>query len=295
MLFRLTATLVAVIAVSAARVAALGGEPVVHRDLEYAEREDAAASQTSLDLYAPENAKNCPIVVWVHGGGWRIGDKRMVNHKPVAFGDRGIILASINYRLQPATDYRGQATDVADAVRWLADHAEVYGGDSQRMILMGHSAGAHLAALAVADAEYLKKAGVERESVCGVVLLDGAGYDVEQQMKQVQLMPRLGRLYHDAFGDEPAAWRDASPIHHVKDSQDYPPFLILHVASRPDSGRQSRALAEKLVAAGGQAEAVPCEGKTHATINREFGLGEDAPTKAAMEFIDEAFALQRPK
>jgi arylformamidase len=260
-------------------------EPTVHRDLPYAEHKGAPKNSTSLDLYVPPDAKLAPIVVWIHGGGWRHGDKRMVALKPAYFCDQGMILASINYRLQPATDYRGQAADVAAAVRWLVDHAAEYGGDPQRIILLGHSAGAHMAALVAADHSYLETAKVDPKVLRGVILLDGAGYDVPRQIKEARL-PALKKLYRDAFGDDPEVWEAASPLHHVKEGGAYPPVLILYVANRRDSSSQSVALSERLRAVGGEAEAIGYADKTHATINREFGAADDEPTAAAQTFLD---------
>lgn len=268
-------------------------EPVVHYDLEYAEREGAATRATSLDLYVPPDAKQAPIIVWIHGGGWRRGDKRMVSAKPAYFCDRGMILASINYRLRPTTDFRGQATDVANAVRWLVEHAKEYGGDPKRIILIGHSAGAHLAALVATDHEYLKTAGVDPTDIRGVILLDGAGYNVERQITESRL-PALRQLYLDAFGDDSKEWQAASPLHHVEKSHTYPPVLILYVKSRRDSTAQSVALSERLRDVGSQAEAIGYDDKSHATINREFGAADDPPTEAASKFLEELFASPKP-
>lgn len=279
-------------AIASANDAIDAGEITVHRDIVYAERMGSAATYTSLDLYAPDGAKECPIVVWIHGGGWRRGSKQLVGEKAAALCSRASILAGVNYRLHPKADFREQGHDIAAAVQWLVGHAEKYGGDPNRIILMGHSAGAHLAALTSCDNRYLKAAGVDASRIRGVILLDGAGYDVARQM-QSAILPRLSNLYRDVFGDDPEQWRDASPISHVKEGGVYPPFLVLYVASRPDSRGQSIALAEKLRAADVPAEAIGYPGKTHATINREFGLPGDPPSDAAMKFIDEAFALSK--
>lgn len=264
---------------------AAAAEPTIHRNLAYARHEGAAEHATSLDLYVPPDAKSAPIVVWIHGGGWRHGDKRMVAVKPAYFCNQVMILASINYRLQPSADYRGQAADVAGAIRWLVDHAAEYGGNPQRIILLGHSAGAHLAALVATDHSYLEAAKVDPSAIRGVILLDGAGYDVPRQIKEAML-PALKKLYRDAFGDDPKVWQAASPLQHVADGGVYPPVLILYVASRRDSSSQSVALSERLRAVGGDSEAIGYKEKTHATINREFGAADDKPTAAAQKFLD---------
>ena len=287
---------IAALAIAVAAMAAAGleaAEPTVHYNLEYAQREGAAARATSLDLYVPPEAKQAPIVVWIHGGGWRRGDKRMVSSKPAYFCNRGMILASINYRLTPATDVRGEATDVADAIHWLVEHAKEYGGDPKQIILIGHSAGAHLAALVATDHEYLKNAGVDPADIRGVILLDGAGYNVERQIKESRL-PALRNLYLNAFGHDPDEWQALSPLLHVEENRTYPPVLILYVNSRRDSTAQSVALSERLREVGSQAEAIGYDEKSHATINREFGLPDDQPTEAASKFLEKMIARPTP-
>jgi arylformamidase len=149
---------------------------------------------------------------------------------------------------------------------------------------MGHSAGAHLAALVGTDGRYLENEGLKLSDLSGVILLDGAGYDIPRQIQQAPL-PRLKTMYTTVFGEDEAKQKDASPITHVVGGKGIPPFLILHVASRRDSKAHSEALAARLRGAGIEAKVVPAEGKTHATINRELGQADDPPTKAVFEFL----------
>ncbi len=116
---------------------------------------------TTLDVFAPGKGSNHPIVLWIHGGGWSRGDKRNVDLKPAAFTQEGYVFVSINYRLHPATDFRGQGADIAKAIHWAKDHASDFGGDGKQIILMGHSAGAHLAALVATDESYLQGEGLK--------------------------------------------------------------------------------------------------------------------------------------
>lgn len=253
----------------------------VHKDKTYTQ---GGESRHRLDVYAPGDGHDRPIVVWIHGGAWQFGDKSQVQTKPAAFNDRGYVFVSANYRFHPAVTYKDQGDDVARAIRWVRDHAGEYGGDPGRIFLMGHSAGAHLAALVATDERYLKNAGLKLGDLSGVVLLDGAGYDVPRQVQQAAL-PRLKTLYTTVFTDNEPTQRDASPITHVAPGKSIPPFLILHVASRRDSKAQSDRLASELRQAGVEATVTPAEGKTHATINRELGRPDDAPTMAVFDFL----------
>jgi acetyl esterase/lipase len=253
----------------------------VEKDIAYSE---AGGNRTRLDVYSPGEGKDRPVVIWVHGGAWQIGDKRMVQAKPKAFNEHGYVLVSVNYRFHPAVTYKEQAGDIAQAIRWVHDHARKHGGDPGRIFLMGHSAGAHLVALVGTDGRYLEKAGLKLGDLSGVIVLDGAGYDISWQISQT-LLPRLRAMYTNIFTEDEATQKDASPITHVARGKGIPPFLILHVASRRDSKAQSEGLAAKLREAGVEVKVVPAEGKTHLTINRELGEPDDAPTKEVFEFL----------
>jgi acetyl esterase/lipase len=253
----------------------------VDKDIAYSE---AGGNRTRLDVYGPGEGKDHPVVIWVHGGAWQIGDKRLVQAKPKAFNEHGYVLVSVNYRLHPAVTYREQAGDIAHAIRWVKDHAREHGGDPGRVFLMGHSAGAHLVALVGTDGRFLEKAGLRLGDLSGVILLDGAGYDIPGQIRQT-LLPRLKAMYTNMFTEDEATQKDASPITHVARGKGIPPFLILHVASRRDSKAQSEGLAEMLREAGFEAKVVPAEGRTHLTINRELGEPDDIPTKEVFAFL----------
>ena len=162
---------------------AYAAEPQVHRDLAYAEPKN---ERQTLDVYAPAEGKNHPVVVWIHGGGWQAGDKTEVQEKPQAFVDKGFVFVSINYRLLPDGDDQEMAGDVAKAIRWVHDHAREYGGDPDTIFVMGHSAGAQLAALVCTDDRYLKAEGLPLSIIKGCVPVDGDTYDVPMQIATVE-------------------------------------------------------------------------------------------------------------
>ena len=151
----------------------------ITRDLPYARIEGAEPNLLSLDIYAPENAKNCPAMVWAHGGAWARGDKGQVANLPAAFLREGFDLVSVNYRLAPQVKFDAQAQDVAAAIAWVHRHAKEYGGDPSRVFAMGHSAGAHLVALVGTDENYLKAQGLSLAALRGVVPLDTEVYDLK--------------------------------------------------------------------------------------------------------------------
>jgi arylformamidase len=255
------------------------GEPETHRGLPYAEPKN---ERQMLDVYAPPKVKNLPIVVWIHGGGWQRGDKSEVHKKPQAFAEKGYVFVSINYRLLPAVTIKQMAGDVAKAIRWVHDHAKDYGGDPNTIIVMGHSAGAQLAALVCTDDRYLKAHGLPLSIVKACVPVDGDTYDVAMQIKTVE--EKRAKIYKIKFGDEKMQ-QELSAVTHVAKGKNIPPFLILHVADHPETRAQSQRLVKVLQEAGFSAKAYAAEGKNHTTINSDLGLSDDRPTQEMFGFL----------
>ena len=253
---------------------------LVQRDIAYVE---AGHERHILDVYAPTEDENHPIVFWIHGGGWQAGDKSSVQVKPQAFVDKGFVFASTNYRLLPDGTIKQMGEDVAKAIHWVHDHAEECGGDSSRMFVMGHSAGAQLAALVCTDDRFMKAEGLSPSIIRGCVPVDGDTYDVPMQIATVK--ERVANIYRRKFGDE-ASQKDLSPVTHVTKGKYIPPVLILHVAEHPETRMQSQRLAKVLQEAGFTAKAYPAQNKDHRSINADLGLPDDEPTKVLFEFVD---------
>ena len=129
----------------------------VKQNIPYAE---PVNERQTLDVYAPADGKNLPVVFWIHGGGWQGGDKTSVQLKPKTFVDQGFVFVSTNYRLLPHVDMGTIIRDIAKSIRWVHDHIAEHGGDPQRILVMGHSAGAQLAAIVCTDDRYLKAEGL---------------------------------------------------------------------------------------------------------------------------------------
>jgi arylformamidase len=254
-------------------------EPKVQRGIPYAEPKN---ERQLLDVYAPTKGKNLPVVVWIHGGGWKRGDKADVHNKPQAFVDKAFVLVSISYRFVPNVTVKQIAEDVAKAIRWTHDHAKDYGGDPNTIIVAGHSAGAQLAALVCTDERYLKAEGLPLSIIKACVPVDGDTYDVPMQIKTVE--EKRAKSYRMTFGDEESQ-KNLSSVTHVAKGKNIPPFLILHVADHPETKAQSERLVKVLQEAGISAKAYPAEGKNHTTINNDLGLSGDRPTQEMFEFL----------
>ena len=237
-----------------------------------------------LDYYPAQGVSGpAPLVVFVHGGGWSRGSKDNASGpwKAPHYTGEHYAYAAINYRLVPGASVEDEAADVAASLRYLIDHAAALGIDRSRIVIMGHSAGAHLVALVGTDEHYLKAAGLSFASIRGVIPVDGAAYDVAKQIAGG------GRFMHDtyvqAFGTDPARQRALSPTLQAA-APNAPRFLLIHVL-RPDGVQENAALEAALKQAGTKVtrQGFPGEGlKGHMTINRSLG----DPSYAATGVVD---------
>jgi arylformamidase len=263
----------------------------VKRDLSYAE---PANPRQKVDVYAPVGAKNLPVVFWIHGGGWQAGDRTSIQSKPQAFADQGFVFVSTGYRLLPEVDMGTIIRDVAKSVRWVHDHIAEQGGDPKRILVMGHSAGAQLAALICTDDRYLKAEGLSLAIVKGCVPVDGDTYDVPAIIEtaetrlRVHGMPMPKNGHRQKFGNDPAKHRDFSAVTHIAKGKGIPPFLILHVADHPDTTAQAQRLGAVLKDAGIPTKVFGAKETNHTKLNDNLGLSDDLPTKALFEFVGEA-------
>ena len=242
-----------------------------------------------MDVYLPSStvttatSGKLPVIFMVHGGGWRTGDKamdRVVENKVTHWVPRGFILVSANYRMLPETPPLEQARDVARALARAQALSREWGGDANRFILMGHSAGAHLVALLTASPVLARQQGAG--PWLGTVALDSAAMDVVQVMKA-----RHFRLYDQAFGSDPAIWAAASPT--LQLTADAAPLLAVCSSRRDDSCAQAKGLKARADALGVRVEVLP-QDLSHKQINEELGL-PGAYTQAVDAFIT---TLYRP-
>jgi len=201
--------------VASARLAhAVTAEPVLTRDVEY-----GPDRLQRFDVYAPPGAQGAPIILMVHGGAWRIGDKtnrRVIDAKVAHWVPKGFVLISANNRLLPDADPFEQARDVANALAFAQTHAAEWGADGARVVLMGHSAGAHLVTL-VATSQELRAIP---KPWLATISLDTATFDVAETMRD-----RHYRFYDAAFGHDEAFWMRTSPLAQL--TRDATPFLLV--------------------------------------------------------------------
>lgn len=270
--------------------------PRVERDIAYAAPKN---ERQLLDVYAPPAGSKLPVAVWVHGGGWMRGSKNEVNHKPAAFVEKGFLFVPVNYRFIPEVTMDVIVRDVAKAVGWVHANIARRGGDPNRIFLMGHSAGAQLAALLCTDSRYIEAEDVPRTSIKGCVPVDGDTYDVPLQVSTAaarrkslnQPPPKWG--HPEKFGNLERQ-RELSAVNHVAPNRGIPPFLLLHVADHTDTTAQAYRLWAALDQAGVPARLFGAEGTDHVKLDRDLGLAGDPATKVLFEFTGQLLRGPRP-
>jgi acetyl esterase/lipase len=196
----------------AANVLAAFGPYVRHVNIAY-----GADRQHRLDVYVPDPPAGIPraVVVFWHGGRWRFGDKADYRFVGAALAQSGYVAVVANYRHYPQVKMPGFMSDAAQAASWALAHAEEFGGDRERLYLMGHSAGAQMAALVTLDKSYFAATGQPVPRIAGVIGLSGA-YD---------FLPLLEPDVQDIFGP-PQIYPQSQPINFVR--ADAPPMLLVH-------------------------------------------------------------------
>jgi acetyl esterase/lipase len=263
----------------------------IRRDIPYVK---SPHERQALDIYSPDDARNLPVVLWIHGGGWQTGDKADVEIKPRAFMAKGFVFVSTNYRLLPEVDMAAIVGDIAKSVRWVHDNIAEHGGDPQRLLLMGHSAGAQLAALVCIDDRYLKAEGISPGIIKGCVPVDGDTYDIPAIIETAETRCRVHGLpqatfgHRVKFGNDAAKHRDFSAVTHVAHGKGIPPFLILHVAGHPDTTAQARRLGNVLRDAAISVTVFGAADTTHKRINDDLGRPDDPATKEMFAFVERA-------
>ena len=254
----------------------------VRTGVPYAYSKSLTADELALDLYIPEGARKLPILIYLHGGGWLGGNKNGIGPKSLSFAASGMIVASVNYRLRPLAAAPNSASDIAAAIAYIRKNADEIGGDGDRLVLMGHSSGAHLAALTLCDARYLTPYPGAAAAVRGLVLLDGSAYHVPRMMESMR-----GWLFTEPFGTDSAMWKEVSPYHFAINRAGLPPMLLVH--ANEDALRQQAAndLAEASARGGGKSVLLSAPTKTHYTVDIDLGNPADPLTMQVMKFIRE--------
>ncbi|TAE27356.1 MAG: alpha/beta hydrolase [Cytophagales bacterium] len=202
-----------------------------------------------LDVYAPNKTpkEGLPVVVFIHGGNWDSGSKNIYWFIGRRLAKQGVVAVIINYRLSPNVMVPAMADDCARAVQWTSQHISEYGGDPNRIFVMGHSAGGGLAALLATDDALFSKLGLPKNPVKGAILDDPAGIDMYDYLLEMKYPD--DRKYLVSFGKDPAVWKAMSPLFKVRAGL---PPMLLYTGERtyPSIIAGTQSFRDKLQAAG---------------------------------------------
>lgn len=198
----------------------------------------------ALNIWVPKHTadKPLPVVIFIHGGGWRTGSKDEYGFAGRALANRGYMAVLIDYRLYPKVEFPGFLEDSAKAVAWVHDNIGALGGDPDRIFLSGQSAGAYNAVMVALDRQWLGRLGKSPDLIKGVAALAGP-YD---------FYPFDSDSTKDSFGAYPAP-EMTQPVNFVR--ADAPPlWLSTGLDDTQVKPRNSRILRDKILEAGGDAE-----------------------------------------
>lgn len=212
-----------------------------------------------LDVFSPKQADNLPIVVFFYGGTWTMGRKSHYAFVGAALASRGFVTVIPDYRLYPQVRFPAFIDDGARAVAWVQEHAREFGGDPKRIVLMGHSAGAHTAAMLALNDGYLERAGADPRSIVGLIGFSGP----------YALVPDTDTL-HAIFGS-PYTPEDWQPVQFA--SSRSPPTLLLHgMADKVVYVMHAEKMRDALLSRGAEVETHLYPDRGHAATIASFAL-----------------------
>lgn len=273
------------------------------RDLPYHLGRDADRVRHRLDLYLPQGKRSFPVVVFVHGGAWLMGDKSFYGHGSELghhYASHGIGVVMPNYRLSPAVKHPGHVEDLARVVAWIVRNISKYGGNSKRVYLCGHSAGGHLVSLLASDPLYLKAQGLAPSVIKGVIAISG----VYREPKLSLTLGSRGKKsmlrnvnwwfspFAAVFGDNPQTVQRAFPLHHIRKRAKpsrklaLPPFLLLHAERDiPMLGEMAEEFAQALKKAGAKVQHQQILGRDHESVLFQASTGTDPVSRVIRGFV----------
>jgi len=201
------------------------------QEIKNIEYKNVNGKSLQLDIYKRKNlSSTAPLLVFIHGGGWRSGERADYLVYLIAFAKKGYVTATVSYRLLNDAPYPACAEDITDAVQWLFKNGEIYGYDPDRIALIGGSAGAHLAMLA---AYHWRKPGTKSDSTSMQVHRIKAVVDIygptDLTTEFSRTNPTVTSFLAHSYVEAPELFLEASPIHYL--SRSCPPTMILHGTS----------------------------------------------------------------
>jgi acetyl esterase/lipase len=265
--------------------AAQSHEVTVVRGLDYVAEVEYPDGKDRLDLYVPAGVTNAPVIFSIHGGVLSMGDRAEEGFVGRRLAAAGYLTVVISYRLSPQVSHPAHIQDTAAAFAWVKRNIRQHGGDPDRIVVIGHSAGAYLAMLLAADARYLAAHTLSPRDIKGVVpvsgffWVDGPGVAPDR--------PK------DIWGTDRKVWIESSPSRYVR--ADLPPVLLIDTDGDEDWRQQQNAdMATALRAAGHRDVTVhKVRGRTHMSVWTRMLDGEAEETSSwILRFAARVLALK---
>jgi acetyl esterase/lipase len=254
------------------------GQVRVEKDIKYVPDSSYADNKDRLDVYVPAHAQAAPVIISVHGGALTEGDKSEQTFVGQRFASAGIVTVVVNYRLSPGVMHPAHVNDLATAAAWVKHNIARYGGDPNKVFLVGHSAGGYLVTLLMLNVRYLAEHQLAPDDFRGAVPVSGFFY-----VERPGVAPDRPK---DIWGADPKAWKAASPASYVRGH--LPPILLLYAVG-DDAWRrdQQTDFAASLRAAGDTDVAVHMiAGRNHYTVWDTMKNGDEETSRQILQFID---------
>ncbi|GAB4017913.1 alpha/beta hydrolase [Spirosoma koreense] len=247
---------------------------------------ESAPERHYLDIYQPRPASSTPrpVVVFIHGGAWDSGSKNLYAFIGRRLAKQQIVAVLINYRLAPAVQVPDMADDCARAVRWTQQHIAGYGGDPDRIYVMGHSAGGGLAALLTANDSLFTKLGLAQNPIKGAVLDDPGGLDMFDYLTKMQYPG--DEKYLVPFGKKPASWRDVSALYYLKAST-APMWLYVGEHTYPGIASSTQRFRRRLQALGIRHHVRVLAGKKHVGMVTQLFWKNNIIYQDLLQFVND--------
>ncbi|MES2418083.1 MAG: alpha/beta hydrolase [Bacteroidota bacterium] len=242
-------------------------------------------SVNTLNVYHKKRGpQNQDVIVFIHGGSWSSGKKETYWWLGRNLAKNNIVAVIINYPLAPNATYKEMALASASAVKWVQDSIATYGGNPNRIFLMGHSAGGHLCELINADPQYFAAQGIPNP-IRGIILNDAFGLDMNEYLTKAEKDARYTDFLR-TFSAVPETWQSGSPLFYVNNIKN--PHLIFYGTNTYEAIKiQSERLNKLLISQHVPVKLVLVEGKKHVGMMSQMAFGRNRLYKSIIEFLKE--------
>jgi acetyl esterase/lipase len=244
----------------------------VVRDIDYVPGAEYPGGKDRLDLYIPQGVANAPVILSIHGGALSAGDRSEESFVGRRFAAEGYLTVVASYRLSPQVSHPAHIEDAAAAFAWVKRNIKQRGGDADRIMVIGHSAGAYLLMLLATDSRYLAAHRLSPGDIKGLVPVSGFFW-----VDKAGVAPDRPSY---VWGTDRNVWMDASPARHLRAG--LPPVLLIDTDGDEEWRQQQNLdMAAALRAAGNKDVTLhQVKGRTHMSVWTEMLDGESEETSS---------------